>query len=85
MLGQHLRRIIDALPSIIDLRQNPKRGLTRARSSSSIPYPLTLNDFRGQSDIPELLMGDILALRLRLTVFRDWPYLYDGDLDYERA
>lgn len=23
--------------------------------------------------------------RLRLTVFRDWPYLYDGDLEYERA
>lgn len=23
--------------------------------------------------------------RLRITVFRDWPYLYDGDLDYERA
>ncbi|MDU8913000.1 GNAT family N-acetyltransferase [Aestuariicoccus sp. MJ-SS9] len=22
--------------------------------------------------------------RLRLTVFADWPYLYDGDLDYER-
>ncbi len=22
--------------------------------------------------------------RLRLTVFRDWPYLYDGDMDYER-
>ncbi|MBD3765301.1 MAG: GNAT family N-acetyltransferase [Rhodobacterales bacterium] len=22
--------------------------------------------------------------RLRLTVFREWPYLYDGDLDYER-
>lgn len=22
--------------------------------------------------------------RLRLRVFRDWPYLYDGDLDYER-
>lgn len=22
--------------------------------------------------------------RLRVTVFRDWPYLYDGDLDYER-
>ncbi|MEF3046934.1 GNAT family N-acetyltransferase [Pseudotabrizicola sp. L79] len=21
---------------------------------------------------------------LRITVFRDWPYLYDGDLDYER-
>ncbi len=23
--------------------------------------------------------------RLRMTVFREWPYLYDGDLDYERA
>ena len=22
--------------------------------------------------------------RLRITVFREWPYLYDGDLDYER-
>ena len=22
--------------------------------------------------------------QLRITVFRDWPYLYDGDLDYER-
>lgn len=22
--------------------------------------------------------------RLRIQVFRDWPYLYDGDLDYER-
>ena len=26
---------------------------------------------------------DALA-RLRIAVFRDWPYLYDGDLDYER-
>lgn len=22
--------------------------------------------------------------RLRIAVFREWPYLYDGDLDYER-
>ena len=22
--------------------------------------------------------------QLRITVFRDWPYLYDGDVDYER-
>lgn len=22
--------------------------------------------------------------RLRMAVFRDWPYLYDGDMDYER-
>ena len=23
--------------------------------------------------------------RLRIEVFRAWPYLYDGDLDYERS
>lgn len=23
--------------------------------------------------------------RLRIAVFRDWPYLYDGTLEYERA
>ena len=23
--------------------------------------------------------------RLRITVFREWPYLYDGDLEYERG
>lgn len=27
-------------------------------------------------------VGDVAALRL--AVFRDWPYLYDGQLDYER-
>jgi GNAT superfamily N-acetyltransferase len=27
-------------------------------------------------------LGDVAALRIR--VFRDWPYLYDGDLEYER-
>jgi len=27
---------------------------------------------------------DDLAL-LRISVFREWPYLYDGDLDYERT
>lgn len=31
---------------------------------------------------PGDLMGDLA--RLRITVFRDFPYLYDGDLDYER-
>ena len=36
------------------------------------------------------LQGEALAAalddvaRLRIAVFRDWPYLYDGDLDYER-
>ncbi len=38
----------------------------------------------------ETLAGEALAAaiedvaRLRIAVFRDWPYLYDGDLDYER-
>lgn len=27
-------------------------------------------------------LGDVA--RLRIAVFRDWPYLYDGDLEYER-
>jgi len=30
----------------------------------------------------ETALDDIARLRIR--VFRDWPYLYDGDLDYER-
>jgi GNAT superfamily N-acetyltransferase len=28
-------------------------------------------------------LEDVAALRIK--VFRDWPYLYDGDLDYERG
>ncbi|MDW4499721.1 GNAT family N-acetyltransferase [Sulfitobacter sp. D35] len=38
-----------------------------------------------------ILRGDELdsaldaVAELRITVFRDWPYLYDGDLDYERG
>lgn len=38
-----------------------------------------------------VLTGDSLdgalddVARLRIAVFRDWPYLYDGSLDYERA
>lgn len=37
------------------------------------------------------LTGEALAqaledvARLRIAIFRDWPYLYDGSLDYERA
>jgi GNAT superfamily N-acetyltransferase len=30
----------------------------------------------------EAALGDVASLRI--TVFRDWPYLYDGDYDYER-
>ena len=29
------------------------------------------------------LIDDVAGLRI--TVFRDWPYLYDGTLEYERA
>ena len=38
----------------------------------------------------KILTGDALdnalddVARLRITVFRDWPYLYDGDVEYER-
>jgi GNAT superfamily N-acetyltransferase len=40
--------------------------------------------------VVETLAGEAVApaipdlARLRMTVFRDFPYLYDGDLDYER-
>ncbi|MEM9108305.1 MAG: GNAT family N-acetyltransferase, partial [Pseudomonadota bacterium] len=34
---------------------------------------------------PDLLAAlDDLA-RLRITIFHEWPYLYEGDLDYERT
>lgn len=41
---------------------------------------LSVRDYLGE-EITEVV--DDLA-RLRITVFRDWPYLYDGDYDYER-
>lgn len=31
----------------------------------------------------DAVLGDVA--RLRITVFRNWPYLYDGDAEYERA
>jgi len=41
---------------------------------------LHLERFRG-AELQQRL--DAVA-RLRMTVFRDWPYLYDGDAEYER-
>jgi GNAT superfamily N-acetyltransferase len=41
---------------------------------------LTVETHTGAALLPWL--GDIARLRLR--VFRDWPYLYDGDADSER-
>ena len=35
------------------------------------------------ADEVEAALDDVAALRI--AVFRDWPYLYDGTLDYERA
>ena len=40
----------------------------------------TIGLFRGPEITPWL---DDVA-RLRVAVFREWPYLYEGDLDYER-
>ncbi len=45
---------------------------------------------RGRIDVRPLTgaaLDDALdeVARLRIAVFRDWPYLYDGDVAYERA
>ena len=45
-----------------------------------IERPLTLDAVSGAALRPHL--EDVAALRIR--VFRDWPYLYDGDIGYER-
>ncbi len=43
-------------------------------------------DLRYQTLHGAALRAQLPALAaLRLTVFRDWPYLYDGTLDYERS
>jgi GNAT superfamily N-acetyltransferase len=42
--------------------------------------PLRFETLRGAALAPWLDQ----AARLRIAVFREWPYLYDGDADYER-
>lgn len=42
---------------------------------------LSIDVFRGQEVLPHLEP----VARLRIAVFREWPYLYQGDLDYERG
>lgn len=49
-----------------------------ARVSNSVPVSIEV--LQGAALSPHL---EELA-RLRISVFRDWPYLYDGDLDNER-
>lgn len=46
----------------------------------TVPAPLEIRRYVGTAVLPYL---DDLA-RLRMAVFRDWPYLYEGHLDYER-
>ena len=43
--------------------------------------PLAVRILTPESGLAEHI-DDIAGLRLR--VFRDWPYLYDGNLEYER-
>lgn len=42
--------------------------------------PITLEILSGAALLPHL---DAVA-KLRIAVFRDWPYLYEGDVGYER-
>lgn len=46
-----------------------------------LPDGITVRALRGAE--LEAALDDVA--RLRIAVFRDWPYLYDGSLDYERA
>lgn len=48
--------------------------------SRDLPEGITVRALRGAA--LEAALDDVA--RLRIAVFRDWPYLYDGTLDYER-
>lgn len=52
----------------------------RARHHAAIPGTPQLTTVCGADVEPWL--DELAALRIR--VFREWPYLYDGDLDYEQ-
>ncbi|MFN3868069.1 MAG: GNAT family N-acetyltransferase [Hyphomicrobiaceae bacterium] len=45
------------------------------------PEPVSLTMATLTGDEIKAVLGDLA--RLRIEVFRDWPYLYDGSLDYE--
>ena len=45
-----------------------------------LPEGITVRALRGAE--LEAALADVA--RLRIAVFRDWPYLYDGTLEYER-
>ena len=67
----------------------PGRGLTPAGRRASVlaarlengPWmSITLETLSGEALRP--IMADLA--RLRITVFREWPYLYEGDAEYEK-
>lgn len=51
----------------------------RSHGEPKKPVTITIKPCRGPSVVRHL---DALA-RLRISIFRSWPYLYDGDLQYE--
>ncbi|CAG4928326.1 unnamed protein product [Acidocella sp. C78] len=52
----------------------------RTRGAEAIRPPLPTRTLRGAAILPHLAA----LARLRIEVFRAWPYLYDGDEAYER-
>lgn len=55
------------------------KGLSEAGDSSPLAVPLS---YEVVADDRLVAVLDELA-RLRITVFADWPYLYEGDVAYE--
>lgn len=53
----------------------------RLRAEYAGSSMIEIHTFNGAGVVPHL---DAVAA-LRIEVFRDWPYLYDGDADYERG
>lgn len=83
---------MDRLTERCGLRLWPARrqapcGVRGATPRALITRILAMHSAQAQL---KLVTGDAVApwldavARLRMTVFRQWPYLYDGDMDYER-
>src|SRR6185436_15381695 len=56
-------------------------GRSRRRGPENMSSELTTEILAGEAVAP--VIADLA--RLRVAVFREFPYLYDGDLDYERT
>ena len=70
------------------VRPNPELQLEREqalapdRAATSYARVAVPVDLAGRRRLLEAVLDEVA--RLRITVFRDWPYLYDGSLEYER-